>query len=141
MNTVVVNWLSPHEYPSLWDLRRGLYAYINVIDEGEGEILYVGKVDGTTVRRRWNRSGKPNFWDSIESERQIYVHGVIVGVISIQPGRRLSRQLLYDVESLLINRICPWGNIQCRNSRISSPGLVVRCEGEWPLQQNLFIDS
>ena len=143
MITVTVNWqrVDHDDESGLWNVSRGLYAYLN-LDAGEGEeILYIGKVDGTTVRRRWNRSGKQGFWDSLERERGIHSHGVIVGLIGLPAGRRLSGELVGDVESLLINRLCPWGNIQCRVSRISRPGLTVKCVGDWPAERQIFVDG
>jgi hypothetical protein len=141
MSAVIVNWQQPHSDLRLWNVCRGLYAYLNLEEDEGNEILYIGKVDGTTVRQRWCRSGKKGFWDALENERQIYTHGIIVGLIGLQLGRKLSRELITDVESLLINRVCPWGNIQCQGSRISRPGLVVYCKGDWPLQQSVFVDN
>lgn len=143
MIEVTVNWQQPNgeENSWLWGVSRGLYAYLNLDSGDDEEILYIGKVDGTTVRRRWNRSGKQGFWDSLEQERGIYSHGIIVGLIEVPAGRRLSRELITDIESLLINRLCPWGNIQCRNSRISRLGLTVKCEGVWPLGECLYVDN
>lgn len=120
-----------------WGLSRGLYAYVA---PGAGEILYVGKVDGTTVRRRWPRSAKEDFWNDLERRRGIVQHAVLVGEIEVEEGRRLTRELLADIESLLINRVRPWANIQSRHSRISRPGLHVICEGDWPLRRQEFRD-
>jgi hypothetical protein len=141
MSAVIVNWQQPDSDPRLWNVSRGLYAYLNLNKDEENEILYIGKVDGTTIRQRWCRSGKKGFWDALENERQIYTHSIIVGLFELPAGQRLSRELVTDVESLLINRLCPWGNIQCRNSRISRPGLKVYCKGDWPLQRNVFVDG
>lgn len=121
----------------LWDLARGLYAYIA---PNGSEILYIGKVDGTTVRNRWTRSAKESFWDDLEKKRQIRQHIVIVGEIELDEGCRLTRELLADIESLLIKRLQPWGNIQSRYSRIPRPGLRVICKGDWPLKKCKFHD-
>ncbi len=121
----------------LWGASRGLYVYIAPDDH---EILYIGKVDGTTVRQRWNRSGKAGFWDDLERERKILEHSVIFGEIELEEGGRLSRELFADIESLLIARVRPWGNIQSRESRILRPGLRVQCEGAWPLDKRQFYD-
>jgi hypothetical protein len=132
----LIHWLSPTIYPELWKFSRCLYAYTY----GE-EILYIGKSVGTTVRGRWVRSGKSGFWDALEEDRGIFEHIVLVGIIELPKGRRLSRETIADIESLLICRVKPWGNIQCRNSRITRPGLTVLCEGGWPLEHRLFIDE
>jgi hypothetical protein len=120
----------------LWLAIRGLYAYVGP----KNEVLYVGKVDGTTVRQRWNRSGKEAFWNDLERERNIFKHAAIFGAIELGMGSRLTRELLADIESLLIKRVQPWGNIQSRNMRIARPGLHVRCAGSWPLQKSQFYD-
>jgi hypothetical protein len=134
----VVHWSQPAQNPKLWSLRRGLYAYFDV---DSSEMLYIGKVYGTSVRQRWCRSGKRDFWDALETERGIYLHGVIVGEIELLNGNRLTKALTSDIESLLINRLQPWGNIQCRNSRITREGLDVLCRGEWRTTQRRFIDN
>lgn len=119
-----------------WFYNRCLYAYLKSRD---GEILYIGKCDGCSVRTRWQQ--KEDFWSDLERDRSIYSHVAIVGEIRQEVGRRLSRQLLADVESLLIWIIEPWGNIQCQQGRIRRPGLTVRCLGAWPLEQKIYRDD
>ena len=121
----------------LWSANRGLYAYVGP----RNEMLYIGKVDGTTVRQRWNRSGKETFWNDLERERVIFKTAVIFGEIELETGSRLTRELLADIESLLIKKLQPWGNIQSRNTRIPRLGLHVRCAGSWPLQKRQFYDK
>ena len=118
------------EDSDLWDYRRVLYAYFAVDDK---EILYIGKAGRQTVRERRTRSAKKSFWHDLEKERNIHETIVRVGEIRLEEGRKISRELLLDAESLLIKRLGPWGNIRSRSSRISRPGLRVRCEGDWPL--------
>jgi hypothetical protein len=134
---VRVHWYDPGLHPELWSLSRGLYLYGHPDEE---EILYIGKVDGTTVRRRWNRSAKEGFWNTLESNRKIYEHNILIGVIELEAGKRLTGELICDVESLLIIRIKPWGNIQCQNSRITRPGLRVLCKGDWAFRKKSFSD-
>ena len=121
----------------LWSQTRVLYAYLASVNH---EILYIGKADGTTVRQRWTRSAKEGFWADLEKERRILRHGILAGEIELEKGYRLTRELLADIESLLIKRISPWGNIQSRWSRILRPGLRVICKGEWPLKRRDFRD-
>ena len=135
---VVVEWRELYDWDDGWHADCALYAYCTV---GGSEILYIGKADGTTVRRRWNRSGKEGFWDALERKRGIYHHAVFLGEIALVRGCRLTRELLADVESLLIKRVRPWGNIQCQESRTSRPGLRVLCEGEWLTARTEFRDS
>lgn len=113
-----------------------LYAYRA---PGDDEILYVGKADGatSTVRDRWNASDKAGFWCDLERQRGIYRHAVVVGDVGLVPGGRLTRELLADLESLLIKWEQPWGNIQGRAVRsFSRPGMVMRYTGPWPGQHH-----
>ncbi len=115
-----------------WVWSGVLYAYLAPVDQA---ILYVGKADGanSTVRRRWNADDKAGFWRDLERHRGIYQHAVIVGDVHVGPGSRLTRELLADLESLLIKWEQPWGNIQGRGQRsFSRPGMEVQCTGDWP---------
>jgi len=132
-----LRWRIVSDDSDLWDYVRALYAYFTVDDK---EILYIGKAARKTVRERWNRSAKKDFWDALEGERNIHEHIVRVGELWLDEGRKLSGELLLDVESLLIKRLRPWGNIRSRSSRISRPGLRVRCDGDWPLKRREFHD-
>jgi hypothetical protein len=121
----------------LWRLRRVLYAYTT---PDLHEVLYVGKALTTTVAQRWDAADKSFLWRDLESDRGVFGHQVIVGVPLLPEHFRFSGELLADIESLLICRVEPWGNIQCRNSRICRPGLTVQCIGEWPHPKRLFHD-
>lgn len=132
-----VRWRIVSDDSDLWDYVRVLYAYFTVDDK---EVLYIGKAGRRTVRERWTRSAKKAFWNDLEKERNIHETLVRVGEIWLEEGRKLSRELLLDVESLLIKRLRPWGNIQGRSSRIPRPGLRIRCEGDWPMERHEFYD-
>lgn len=136
---VRVEWrrISP-ESEGLFRAARVLYAYVV---PPHNEIVYVGKAGGKTVGERWSWSAKEDFWSDLERERGMKYHAVLVGELELPKGLRLTRQLLADVESLLISRVNPWGNIQSVRSRISRPGLRVVCLGEWPLAKATFIDT
>jgi hypothetical protein len=55
---------------------------------------------------------------------------------------RLTRELVADVESLLIALLRPPGNISATCTRIARPGLRVRCTGtHWPSVSRYFIDA
>lgn len=136
---VTVHWspVSPSLADPQWKKTRCLYAYLA---PDKREILYIGKADGKTLRQRWTRCAKEGFWDDLERKRGIRSHGVIEGDIELEEGSRISCELLADIESLLIARVRPWGNIQSRESRISRPGLRVKCERAWPLDKREFYD-
>jgi hypothetical protein len=121
----------------LWKVNRGLYAYLGP----ENEILYIGKVNGTTVRQRFQPSAKPNLWNFIVNGLGHSYVSVIVGFVELPEGFRHSRQRLSDIESLLIYEIKPPGNVACRNTRISRPGLTVTCRGKWDYHRKKFLDN
>ena|SRR3989442_456593 len=54
--------------------------------------------------------------------------------------RRFTGEMLSDLESLLIHRIKPPGNIQCLQGRTRRPGMTVKCEGDWPQSKLVFRD-
>jgi hypothetical protein len=140
---VTVNWtLIQGPDDPRWQDNCGLYAYLTM--DGE-EILYLGKMDGCTVRERWRAPDKRAFWDALEKERRVFRHLVIVGDIHLQSdgsySPRLTRQMVADVESLLIYKVQPWGNIACTKSRTSRPGMFVTCEGAWPPGRWIYVDD
>lgn len=120
-----------------WSWSPALYAYAH---PSVDELLYVGKADGvsTTIRTRYSAPDKMSFWRDLESQRRIRSHVVLAGDI-VFPGR-LTRELVADIESLLIKRIKPWGNIQATLSRSSRPGMTVHCHGEAWFHQRRFRD-
>lgn len=121
----------------LWSVNRGLYAYVSP----KGEILYIGKVNGTTVRKRFQPSAKPSLWNFIVNGLGHNYVKVMVGLVELPLGSRHSRQLLSDIESLLIYEIKPPGNVACRNTRISRVGLSISCNGDWNYFRKKFFDQ
>lgn len=134
----IVHWSPLKPADRRWGDRQCLYAYLA---PKTPEILYIGKSWGVTVRGRWHHYAKGHFWTDLERERRMLSHRVIHGEIVLPPGKRLSRELLSDIESLLICGIKPWGNIQSRNSRTSRPGYIVACRGSWPHRSRMFLDA
>lgn len=121
-----------------WDYDLALYAYI----APDGRILYIGKCDRTTVRKRWCYSSKSGAWDSINEVCDTSA----VLVADIETEERLTRELLADIESLLIHQvhqIQPLHNVQNTSSRgrYSRPGMRVKCRGAWPLDKVVFVDT
>jgi hypothetical protein len=121
-----------------WALARVLYAYTV---PPRDDIVYIGKADFCTVRERWCRSAKEAFWDYLEAGLGKRKHAVFVGGVELTGSRRLSVELLADIESLLIARVRPPGNRQCLQSRITRPGMRVRCAGAWPSPVRVFVDE
>lgn len=135
---IIIQWRLLQPNDEGWSSLRCLYAYITT---SKKEILYIGKAWSVTVRDRWNRASKDNFWNDIERERRIFKHLVLIGHITLSYSGRLTPKLLADIESLLIMGEQPWGNIQSRESRIARPGLIVKCEGKWPGKVRYYKDN
>jgi hypothetical protein len=134
--TVKVHWHMIDPNHPIGNAVRCLYAYL---DPESHEILYVGKAWGKSVRER--RIEKQSFWRVLETERGIYKHVALIGVPELEQGGRLTKELLADIESLLIIHEQPCGNKQCRKSRIRRPGLVVHCLGAWPGAPTTYVDD
>jgi hypothetical protein len=118
------------EHDPRWTASRSLYAYLH---PRQDELLYVGKAWSTTVRQRFHAADKDRFWRDLEIQRGLYHHRVIHGGVELPSGKRMSRALLADLESMLIFVEEPWGNLTCLADRRSRPGLVARCTGiAWP---------
>jgi hypothetical protein len=119
-----------------WEECPAIYAYTY-----RREILYIGKADGSsTVRSRWDAPDKDDLFDYLARERGIDWPRVLVGRITYDG--RLTRQVVADLESLLIAALQPRGNIACTRSRITRPGLSVRCTGsDWPSVYRHFVDD
>lgn len=132
---VVISWkrLTPQNSSD----SRVLYANINSISD---EIVYIGKADFCSVDERLNGRDKESLYRHYEKIGIIKVR-TIVGYIGLEEQKRLSQELLSDIESLLIKRIKPTGNVQSLKSRISRPGMRIFCEGNWPLEKATFIDK
>ena len=124
------------EDDELWHISPALYAYTH-----RSRILYIGKVDGSsTVRSRWEARDKDDLFEYFVRELRIDWHRCVVGAFHYDG--RLTRQMVSDTESLLINALKPKGNIAAIRSRISRPGLQVHCLGvDWPHKSRRFIDS
>lgn len=119
----------------LWNHNLALYAYLA---PQKPDIYYIGKCDRTTVRGRWRDSAKRAVWNCIS--QRCKSHRLIVA--EIETHHRITRQLLADVESLLINRINPPCNVQNVLSRgFSRPGMKVECFGAWPISPKTFRDK
>ena len=144
MNTydadVVLSWSLPYRDRDdpRWNYSLGLYAYLR--PRGM-EILYIGKVYGCTVWQRLGARDKKQLW--VHLERNCGIRGIRVIVGEFRTTLMRTRQLVQDVESLLIYSIKPCCNIQARTARnISRPGLVVRCQGgAWPHPHRTFRDE
>jgi hypothetical protein len=132
---VDISWKAlEHPKDPAWKFNCALYA---IQHPTRRELLYLGKADGCTVRARFLARDKLEFWRALERLRGIYAHRMLVGLFSTK--ERLTRELVADIESVLIFGLQPWGNIAARKTRISRPGLVVRNRGcEWPSARKIM---
>jgi len=135
---VTLRWYAvTSDQDSRWNHDLALYAYLAPM---RSEILYLGKCDRTTVRRRACYSAKSATWDRINERCR--THRLIVAEIEV--NQRLTRKLLADIESLIIYSIQPTFNVQHTRSRgrYMRPDMRVECRGAaWPLQQKVFWDE
>jgi hypothetical protein len=89
-----------------WDYNLSLYA---ILHPTAYDILYLGKATVAPILSRWNVDDKHDrVWSRIEGERELFEHGFIVGEFRLPDGQRLTRQLVCDVERLLVHQIKPW---------------------------------
>jgi len=135
--TFTIRWHRVSLRSSKADSQRALYAYLHPETD---RILYIGKADRHSVRQRLSGKDKDGLWDFFAKEG-IDRYGLLVG--RVQPNidiRRFTGQMLSDIESLLIHRIKPPGNIQCLRGRTRRPGMTVQCEGDWPRNKSVFRD-
>lgn len=133
---VEVDWTHLNERDPRWQDRRCLYAYVS----RRGDILYIGKAGRQTVAQRRTGSHKDKIFRFCERKLGIREFGLLHGCLSLEDARRLSPELLTDVESLLIIRLRPPCNIASTRSRYLRPGLRVRCTGQWPHRRTGFRD-
>src|SRR5262249_28871363 len=96
--------------------------------------------DYQTVRRRFYGEHKGElfafFWRAYGIDEGV----VIQGDVLLEAGRRRSSQLLGVIESLLIMRLQPPGNVACTQCRTYRPGLRARCTGDWRHRRTGFHD-
>ena len=130
-------WLDDEDDP-LWSEQYCVYAYLHPARDW---LLYVGKADYSTVRRRFRGDHKDRLFRDIRRHYRVDDVRVLHGEVEIEGGQRRSSELLADVESLLIKRLQPFGNISSTKSRIPRPGLRVYCLGDWPFTRARFHDD
>jgi len=85
------------------------------------EILYIGKAVGRTILQRVKDPDKDMLFDDLARERNI--HGVRVIVAQFEANQTITRELILDVESLLIHEI-KLGATFNRVGVAASPGRV-----------------
>lgn len=137
---VEVDWAHLKDrWDERWREGFGLYAYLH---PDRDWLLYIGKCDFSNTRQRLHGTHKVRLFEDIRLEYGVErdelrkLHGRLI----LTDGHRRSSELLADVESLLIMRRHPFGNIQSTRRRIARPGLRVHCLGDWPFKRSRFHD-
>lgn len=130
-------WLDSDDDPR-WDEQYCLYAYLHPTRE---LVLYIGKADYSTVGGRLYGEHKDRLFEDIWRAYGVDEVRILHGELELEEGYRRSSELLADVESLLIKRLQPFGNISTTRTRIARPGLRVHCEGDWSFKRNRFHDE
>jgi hypothetical protein len=120
-----------------WQANFCLYAYLHPERDW---LLYIGKADLQTVRERLHGDHKAELFDFFWQRYGIDGVRVLQGDLVLEDGRRRSSELLGLVESLLIMRLQPPGNVANTRSRPYRPGLRVKCTGDWPFKRAGFHD-
>jgi hypothetical protein len=120
-----------------WDLQRCLYAYFHQTDNHP--VIYLGKTS-VSAYNRYAARDKDLMFDAFKTAN--INPRIFIGEILLEGNRRLTGELLTDVESLMIHRLQPWWNTQNRKSRgsYSRPGMKVHMIGDWPHHPTSFHD-
>jgi hypothetical protein len=130
---VTIDWTELHPGDRRWDARHCLYAYL---DPRSRHLLYLGKAYSSTIRSRLYGPHKDAVFarffgpadDDVPREDCVVV---LHGRASAKDGRRVTKLVLADLESLLIARLKPRLNRTSLVTRISRPEMVVDCTGDW----------
>jgi hypothetical protein len=136
---VNIEWTLLNERDRKWRTNRCLYLYL---DE-TGQLLYIGKAYSATILRRLEGSHKENLLSRLKSKLGFgpdWKPMVLHGRLTTDPGRRVTKPVFRDVESLLIKRLKPRFNTNCKGIRIQRPGLIVECDAAWPFNRRRFRD-
>ncbi len=135
---VEISWIAlDDDRDPAWAADFCLYAYLH---PDRDWLLYIGKADYQTVRQRLHGDHKADLFDFFARQYGIEQVRVLHGDLVLEEGRRRSSDLLGLVESLLIMRLQPPGNIAYTASRPYRPGLTVKCTGDWPFKRSGFHD-
>ncbi|SRR6266481_1243990 len=139
--TIIVDWLNISQNVKLWQRKRALYC---ILHPTQDTLLYLGRAVRSTVRRRWNAADKhERVWSRMADELGLDKHRIIVGTFKKVAERRISEEMISDVESLLIFRLRPLLNGQSTKTRgnYSRPGMTVHCTGAWPHRWKNYHDK
>jgi hypothetical protein len=99
------------------------------------KVLYIGKSVRQTIKGRFLCPSKDRL-ARLAREEGVSLRPLVAG---FHTSRRLTPQLIDDVERLLIYLVEPCWNVRGKNTcRLHHRDLVVRCSGEWPHPRTSF---
>jgi hypothetical protein len=98
---IKIKWKAIGPRSEWWDYSHVLYAYL---DPATDQIVYIGLAYHRTVRQRFNDRDKDALFKFL-NKRGIREVEVLAGDLRFEG--RLTKQLLSDIESLLIKRLRP----------------------------------
>src|SRR6266568_8792055 len=130
-------YLLDHDRDPAWGRNFCLYAYLH---SARDWLLYIGKSDRQTVRQRLHGDHKAALFEFSWDKYGIDQVRLLQSDLVLEEGRRRSSEVLSDVETLLIMRLQPPGNVASTRSRLYRPGLRVTCTGDWPFKRARFRD-
>lgn len=117
--------------------RAALWPFFAYVTPDCEEILYIGKANRELSWRYSNGSrGRNPLFRELEEKRGIRQVELLSGTVRLPPGTQMTRELLADIEAMLIYEFQPWGNVtDCRSLReFYRPDIRVRCTWDWPAQ-------
>jgi len=118
--------------PLVLQARNALYL---IRESRSREVLYIGKSGRQTIKGRLLCQSKDRL-ARLAREEGSSLKPLVAG---FHTSRRLTPQLIDDVERLLIYLVQPRGNVRGKNTcRLHHRDLVVRCSGEWPHPRTSF---
>jgi hypothetical protein len=117
--------------------RAALWPFFAYVTPDCEEIVYIGKANRELAKNlgKGARSRNPLFRELAE-RRGIRQVELLSGTVRLPPGAKLTRELLADIEAMLIYGFQPWGNVHERESlkEYYRPDLRVRCTWDWHAQ-------
>jgi hypothetical protein len=117
--------------------RAALWPFFAYVTPDCEEILYIGKANCGLAAKRSNESkGRNPLFRELAERRGIREVELLSGTVRLPPGAQLTRDLLADIEAMLIYEFQPWGNVHEHDSlkEYYRPDLRVRCTWDWPAQ-------
>ncbi len=128
------SWVEDETSPE-WNTTDCLYAFT---DPESDEVLYLGTAAGATLKAACEATEHEDLWSRLRAIEVDNV-GVMVGRPKVEGGAKLDAELLGEITRLLIFEIDPSGNDDNQPWVEIRSGLEVKCSGEWPYEEAVFL--